>query len=250
MTTVHLQVLVINNIIHMNKLIIKSLVAILFCSNLLCNAHGIELGSYTDEQALSEVSEQITMLSSEDRVIIAKDIYESKRSTLILNVIGMPSLPIEKVIIDAPSSNFRDQLAVQVLRADHLWTIPLIHGSSGVGSLYQRSLAVCDAIVTPNYKEGEIDWTGPLTRERRIQIATSFEEIIAIKYKTEAKSDPHQDEKSQYPLTEERTDNKKLQDSTSPHEQTNNLFSLRIFTLAVAAFALAITFVVVRRHFK
>lgn len=144
----------------------------------LQESKAFEIDKLNDGQAVSEIEDQVASLSAEDREVMAKSIYESKRMELNLKAIQVPTLPMESIIMQAPPSDFRSRLAIRILKSDEHWSMPLVAGSSGVGSRYQRSLTICDAIVSPYYQEGEIDWNGPLTNERRTQIANSFERLL------------------------------------------------------------------------
>lgn len=162
------------------NIIYTSLSALMLLSLfLLQGSQAFEIDKLDERQEISEIEDHVASLSAEDRQAMAINIYESKRMELNLKAIQVASLPMERIIIDAPPSDFRSRLAIRILKSDELWTIPLVAGTSGVGSQYQRSLTICDAIISPHYREGTIDWNGPLSNKRRTQIANSFERLIA-----------------------------------------------------------------------
>lgn len=140
------------------NIIYTSLSALMLLSLfLLQGSQAFEIDKLDERQEISEIEDHVASLSAEDRQAMAINIYESKRMELNLKAIQVASLPMERIIIDAPPSDFRSRLAIRILKSDELWTIPLVAGTSGVGSQYQRSLTICDAIISPHYREDTID---------------------------------------------------------------------------------------------
>jgi hypothetical protein len=168
-----------------NKLIVMNLkhtsisALLLLSLFLLQESKAFEIEELDEVQAISELADHVASLSGEDCQIMATNIYESKRMELNLRAIQVAALPMESVIVEAPPSDFRRRLAIRILKSDEHWTIPMVAGASGVGSPYQRSLAICDAIISPYYQEGGIDWNGPLSKQRRTEIANGFERFLA-----------------------------------------------------------------------
>jgi hypothetical protein len=171
---------------------------------------------------------------------------------LNLKAIQVASLPMGRIIIDAPPSDFRSRLAIRILKADELWTIPLVAGTSGVGSQYQRSLTICDAIVSPYYQEGEIDWNGPLTSERRTQIANRFEGLLTEGYREVDPPDSRQEDRREgvIPAPESNENTKgeaALSDESRVEGGGSRLFAVMIASLA-AVIAIALSILLFRKR--
>lgn len=228
------------------------LVLLLLPLLMLQESQAIEFDILNDEQALSEIEDQMASLSAEDRAVMAKNIYESKRLDLNLKAIQLLALPMERIIMEAPPSDFRSRLVTRILKSDDLWSMPLVAGSSGVGSLYQRSLTICDAIVSPYYKEGEVDWNGPLTKERRTLIANSFERLLTEESREGGSPSSRQEDRKEGAIPTPETSEKDkmgapLSDEKSLEGDGPRLFIVLIASL-VALMALALSIFIFRKR--
>ena len=197
---------------------------------LLQGSQAFEIDKLDEWQEISEIEDQVASLSAENRQAMATNIYESKRMELNLKAIQVDALPMESIIIEAPPSDFRSRLAIRILKSDEHWTIPLVAGTSGVGSQYQRSLTICDAIISPYYQEGTIDWNGPLSNKRRTQIANSFKRLLAEDSTDGRSSSSRQDLSPE--LSEKTRIRKSLSDDKSSEEGGTSLFVVLIASVA------------------
>lgn len=142
----------------------------------------IEIEDLSDAKAVAEINERIGSLPTEERHSLAKAIFDSHRADLFIEAAKIPELPVAKSFMDAPGSDFKYSLTLKILRTDSLWAMPMVSGASGIGSQYQQSLVMCDSVITPMFGEGGIDWSGVLTREKRIEIADQFEDFLERNY--------------------------------------------------------------------
>lgn len=137
-----------------------------------------KISEFSDKEVIAVVEERLKTFSDREKLALVEKTFQDGRGDLFLELMKIRELPTGQIFENAPSSHFKYQIALDVLRTEHLWSIPLVAGASGVGSLYQQSLTLCHTVINPFFQKEEIDWNGNLTRERRLDIAGKFENLL------------------------------------------------------------------------
>lgn len=164
-----------------NKMkLIKSYVILflLSCSAMAQDFLELDLKKLSDEGAFQAITADVSGYDKKQKSVLAEKIFASERRVLVLKALSLPEIPLRKEFEKAPNSDYKFQLILDILRDDSQWTIPLVAGMSSVGSPYHRSSILCDSVINKFFKEGEIDWSGPLTKDRREKIALTFEQYL------------------------------------------------------------------------
>ena len=103
----------------------------------------------SDEQAAVAIREHVGAYPEEEKNLLAQAVYRSGRVDLILESAKIRGFPMAKVFLEAPQSDLKSWLAINILKNDSHWYEPPISGSSGVGGLYHQSLIMCDSVRLP-----------------------------------------------------------------------------------------------------
>ena len=141
----------------------------------------IQVSDLSNKEVITLVEERVKRATDEGKLSLIRNVYQENRADLFLDLMKIRELPTDVVFREADESHFKYQLTLDMLKTDDLWSIPLVTGLSGVGSLYHQSWALCRSVIEPFFQDDKIDWTGNLTKERRHVIAEKFEILLVDK---------------------------------------------------------------------